>query len=160
MRCISLSQPWATLVALGQKKIESRSWQTSYRGQLAIHAAKGLAPVGGKTGLYEIRRESPFREALEAAGYLPFDDLPMGCIVATCELIDCVSITHEPKTYLLDRGSNWMQWLIPPLGKEYAFGDYTPGRYAWLLADVHKLPEPIPAKGALGLWNWDEKGKP
>ena len=34
-------------------------------------------------------------------------------------------------------------------------GDYTPGRYAWKLANVQKLPEPIPAKGRQGLWNWE-----
>jgi len=44
----------------------------------------------------------------------------------------------------------------PPLdSNEYAFGDYTPGRYAWLLSDVQALPTPIPAKGQLGLWRWE-----
>ena len=38
---------------------------------------------------------------------------------------------------------------------ELALGDYTPGRYAWKLANVKKLPEPIPAKGRQGLWNWE-----
>lgn len=42
MRAITLTQPWSSLVARGQKKIETRSWQTSYRGPLAIHAAKGF----------------------------------------------------------------------------------------------------------------------
>src|SRR3954451_22243677 len=38
---LTLTQPWATLVAIGAKQIETRSWGTSYRGWLAIHAAKG-----------------------------------------------------------------------------------------------------------------------
>lgn len=41
MKAISLTQPWATLVHLGAKRVETRSWYTSYRGQLVIHAAKG-----------------------------------------------------------------------------------------------------------------------
>ncbi len=42
MRCITLTQPWATLVAIGAKTIETRSWGTKYRGELAVHAAKGF----------------------------------------------------------------------------------------------------------------------
>ncbi len=53
MRTLTLTQPWATLVALGAKTIETRSWQTSYRGPLAIHAGQGLGPVGGKKGLLQ-----------------------------------------------------------------------------------------------------------
>lgn len=40
MKAISLWQPWASAMALGSKRIETRHWATSYRGTLAIHAAK------------------------------------------------------------------------------------------------------------------------
>jgi hypothetical protein len=40
-------------------------------------------------------------------------------------------------------------------GNEILFGDYTPGRFAWEFANMRMLPEPIPAKGAQGLWNWN-----
>ena len=62
-RCLSLIQPWATLVAIGAKKVETRSWKTPYRGWLAIHASKafpkdaqlerpdGRGPVGHRRGL-------------------------------------------------------------------------------------------------------------
>ena len=42
MKVLTLTQPWATLVAIGAKRIETRSWSTKYRGPLAIHAAKGF----------------------------------------------------------------------------------------------------------------------
>jgi hypothetical protein len=35
------------------------------------------------------------------------------------------------------------------------FGDYSPGRWAWLLTDVQRLPEPVPAKGKQGWWFWE-----
>lgn len=38
MKAITLMQPWATLVAIGAKRLETRSWSTNYRGPLAIHA--------------------------------------------------------------------------------------------------------------------------
>ena len=48
MKALPVTQPYATLVALGAKHIETRSWSTRYRGPLAIHAGKGLGPVGAR----------------------------------------------------------------------------------------------------------------
>lgn len=67
--------------------------------------------------------------------------LKYGEVIAIAELVDCIRITPE-----------YITTLTPD---ELALGDYTPGRYAWKLANVKKLPEPIPAKGRQGLWNWE-----
>ena len=83
MRALSLTEPWATLVAIEAKRIETRSWQTGYRGELLIHAAKNYP--------------------------------------------------------------GWARAL------EQSFGDYSIGRFAWILDDVRRIT-PTPAKGALGLW--------
>src|SRR5688572_29785081 len=83
MKVLSLTQPWATLVAIGAKQIETRSWKTAHRGPLAIHAAKGF-PKAAK----EICRQQPFNQALLDAGFMWFDQLPVGCIVAVCHLVD------------------------------------------------------------------------
>lgn len=40
MKCLCIKQPWAQLILLGYKTVENRSWQTSYRGELLIHASK------------------------------------------------------------------------------------------------------------------------
>jgi hypothetical protein len=42
-------------------------------------------------------------------------------------------------------------WAITE--REWAFGDYGVGRYGWLLANLQVLPEPVPCRGALGLWD-------
>jgi hypothetical protein len=42
MKALSLIQPWASLIVLGEKRIETRSWPTRHRGHLAIHANKNL----------------------------------------------------------------------------------------------------------------------
>lgn len=42
MKAITIRQPWASLIALGEKKIETRSWQTKYRGPILIHAGKSV----------------------------------------------------------------------------------------------------------------------
>lgn len=160
MKALTITQPWATLVAIGAKRIETRSWATSYRGALAIHAGAGLGPVGGRTGLHDLAFSDPdgyFYQALKRANVFCIDDLPRGAIVATCELIDCVPSEKVMAVFGAyapeDVARGRVFW--PLTDQELAFGDYSPGRYAWLLADVRPLAEPIPAKGALGLWEWD-----
>ena len=124
MKALSLRQPWAELVMQGKKTLELRNWAVSYRGPLAIHAGKTL-PVWA------------FRSVLEAHGFRKaFLELPLGAVVATCTLVDCVRIT-------LDN--------VPP-APEFDFGDYTTGRWAWYLSDVKPLAVPVPARGNLGLW--------
>jgi len=123
MKAITLTQPWATLIAIGAKQIETRSWRTFYRGPLAIHAGKTLPAW-------------QFRSVLEAYGIHSFMDLPLGVVVATCTLVRIVRIYPDN---------------TPPK-PEFYYGDYTPGRWAWYLSDVKPLAVPVPARGSLGLW--------
>ena len=165
MKVLTLTQPWATLVAIGAKHIETRSWPTKYRGPLAIHAAQGLGPVGGMRGFVELIGAPLFQRSLapDAKGggfWETVKDraavLPRGAILAVCELETCIPtlwLTATGRTTVSTR-SGPAEYVLTD--QERAFGDYTPGRYAWLLSNVRALPEPIPAKGALGLWNWDE----
>ena len=164
MKAITLSQPWAQFVALDRKRIETRSWRTSYRGEIAIHAAKKF-PARAKDEFYN----SPqFRHALGLpeptvpitqewldAIKAGIESLPLGVVIATAQLIDCVLMREW--SY---RSDGKPVGILGPytemLGRpgERDFGFYTPGRYAWILSDVKPLPEPIPAKGALSLWEW------
>ncbi len=135
MKALSLTQPWAELVAIGAKRIETRSWSTSYRGQLAIHAAKGF-PGWAKDFSRCIRLSVLFG---------PQYEYPRGVVLATCRLIACVR-TEE----LLSKSV-----YAPDMSEqEQMFGDYSEGRWGWMLADIKPLSKPIPAKGALGLWDW------
>ncbi len=165
MKALTLTQPWATLVAIGAKQIETRSWATLYRGPLAIHAAKGY----GKGGLREHKAlcgSEPFCSVLNAACKAHYDALdtsvgvlramvespfmPLGAIVATCELVHCEQIGYEwPQNQLVSQ-----RFGHRLTDQERAFGDYSVGRFVWLLANVQPLATPIPAKGALGLWEW------
>src|SRR5574343_420007 len=79
MRALTLTQPWATLVAIGAKKIETRGWCTDYRGALAIHAAKSIP-----RDLRSFAMMSPvIMDALRGAGYRSLDDLPMMAVLCT-----------------------------------------------------------------------------
>lgn len=140
MKALTLTQPWATLVAIGAKQYETRSWRTAYRGPLAIHASKDF-PVWARVISGE---EPPFRKALREAGIPGWQSLPLGAIIATCELEHCVKITRDFEF---------------PTGHEKSFGDFTLGRFAWGLSNVKLLRIPIPAKGALGLWEWHARDR-
>ncbi|MEK4188066.1 ASCH domain-containing protein [Paenibacillus sp. FSL L8-0494] len=143
MKVITIIQPWATLIALGEKQFETRSWATKHRGELAIHAGKKIDK--------EACREPEIRKALERHGYTE-DNLPTGAVVAICKLSECLkSLDTWTDGYELEG----RKLIYSP---EYEFGDFTPGRFAWELADVNQLPEPIPAKGQQGLWNWEGVG--
>lgn len=163
MKAISLWNPWAYLVWLKGhpdpeivklgKGNETRSWYTSYRGPLAIHAAKNF-PREAR----ELCLEEPFLTALTCTGLQGTNELPCGAVVATCQLVGCLQITG--RTTIKGRIVAAQLDSLHPLrrevtGNELAFGDYTPGRYAWMLEDVKQLPEPIPARGMQGLWEWE-----
>lgn len=130
IKALTLWQPWATLIALGAKQVETRSWSTSYRGPLVIHAAK--RPVKHE----EIT--APIAQALNEHGLEP-DALPLGAVLCLCKLTDVERVeTLKPRLW----------------SGEVAFGNYAPGRYGWLLELVKCAPSPIPVAGKQGLWTW------
>lgn len=147
MKCLSLQQPWATLVAIGAKSIETRSWSTPYRGPLAIQAAKTW-----NAELIAVAGADPFATLLRAAGFCQtaiYRPPPRGVIVAVCRMLGCVRVpiphfVHGDSCIAAGR-------TIPPEEPERSFGNYSPGRYAWILADVVALREPIQCRGSLGL---------
>src|SRR5579863_7302068 len=149
MKLLSLWEPWATLMALGKKRIETRSWDTSYRGWLAIQASKGgLSQADLQSQCFEnsfyiaLMDFAPFRAEVEAAtrrkGWIK-EVFPHGCIVAVVRLGTCWP------TEQLDRA-------LPGIADlERDFGNYEPGRWAWVTSELFRLPEPIPFKAKQGL---------
>lgn len=156
MKAITLWQPWASLLACGAKKFETRSWATNYRGPIALHAAQ--KPFN--TDIYLDRELHIFAEALCLPDIYSFESLPYGCVIATAEMVECWKITDRGHTLgsqhaaRIEGGKYGGKTNIVE-GKEILFGDWTPGRYAWEFKNMMLLPKPIPAKGKQGLWNWD-----
>lgn len=134
-----MTQPWASLVAIGAKRYETRSWSTSYRGLLAIHAAKGFTADFTRSDFQWKVFEPPFGRALFMGGYSALKDIPLGAIVGVVRLAN-VWQTSEVS------GRAGLQPY------EIVFGDYAPGRFAWELCELVRLATPIPCRGAHGLW--------
>lgn len=131
MKVLTIREPWASLVGCGIKIIETRSWATSYRGELYIHA-----------GVHRISAKD--ERACRLSQYIPERKLHYGEIFVKCNLVDCVKIDEEYSAKLKEEN---------PLNHEC--GNYTPGRYAWILTDIEYIT-PIPAKGQLSIWNYNK----
>lgn len=152
MKLLSLWEPWATLMALGAKRIETRSWGTSYFGWLAIQAAKHFtADEDDQCWM------SPFREVLQAGEIkdAPYRSgrrfqFPLGHIVAVVNLIDC--LPTEATGCLSGVFEDYADLDTP---QERAFGNYDPDRWAWVTDNLFRLPEPIPFKAKQGLCDVD-----
>lgn len=141
MKALTIMQPWASLIAVGAKLYETRSYPISYRGQLAIHASRNI-PEWAREELNQ--PNSALAKVLRLKG-LRFHYLPRGCVIAVVTLLGCArteQYQHLPYSDMIS-------------SNERAFGDWTPGRWAWQLADIKRLSEPIPARGALRLWDWE-----
>lgn len=130
MKVLSIIEPWATLIVSKQKYIETRSWKTSYRGELYIHASKKHINT----------KDTKIQELLKL---LPTQDMNYGKIICKCELVDCI--------YMDEKFIN----EIKQNQQEYMCGDYQIGRYAWILEKTELIKTKIEAKGKLNIWNFE-----
>ena len=158
MKAITLWEPYATLVAIGAKPHETRSWATNYRGPIAIHAAKRDVQKNMRELPHDVLKaiyDSLYKGFDIKSGALKKLEAAQGHIVATAKLVECWKVIEHTSTAVVLKQSNGICEDKIPINAPYLmFGDYSVGRFIWGLADTHALPEPIPAKGMQGLWNW------
>lgn len=127
MKVLTIKQPWATLIMQKDKRFEFRSWQTKYRGDLLIHAGKGID-----------------KEAMKRlAKYLP-EELPYGKILGKVRLVDCIKMSPEFKELLLKENKD--------IYTKSSFQE----KYGWQVTDVEVYEKPIEAKGHLSLWEYND----
>ena len=126
MKVLTIKQHWATLIMQGDKRFEFRSWQTKYRGELLIHAGKGID-----------------KEAVKRlAKYLP-ENIPSGKILGKVKLADCIKMSPEFKEMLLKENKD--------IYTKSSFEE----KYGWQVTDVEVFKVPIEAKGHLSLWDYE-----
>lgn len=83
MKALSVRQPWAWALVAGWKDVENRTWRTSHRGLLLIHAGKRWDPEG--------------KRLIERLLGVPAPhDLPLGAIVGVVEIVGCVTDADSP----------------------------------------------------------------
>ena len=125
MKVLTIKQPWATLIMQGDKRFEFRSWKTNYRGELLIHAGKGID-----------------KEAMKRLSkYIP-ENLPSEKILGKVKLVDCIEMSTEFKEILLKENKD--------IYTDSSFKE----NYGWKLENVEVFDKPIETKGKLGLWEY------
>ena len=129
MKVITIKQPWATLIAEGYKEYEFRTWKTKYRGEILIHAGKGID-----------------KKAMEKFKHLNLE-YPSGCIIARATITDCIYVDDEMRKMLKSKNSLVYSNIIKNI--EW-------NGYGFKLEDVDKI-EPIKINGKLSLWDYDIK---
>jgi len=127
MKVITIKQPYATLIAKGLKKYEFRTWKTKYRGEILIHAGKGID-----------------KEAMKKFSEYNFE-YPSGCIIAKVMITDCIKVTDEFRKEL--KKENPLVYSNIINNKEY-------NGYGFKIEKVEEI-EPIEINGKLSLWDYD-----
>lgn len=129
MKALTLQQPWASLIAVGAKKMETRKWHPKENpGLLAIASSN----------------KKPTRTQREMIAMKPFSTALGGVEARSGVLLAVVTVTGFTRT---EEVSDEI------LDAEKDFGDFTPGRWAWSLGEVFPLERPIHVSGALNLWD-------
>lgn len=127
MKAITICQPYAHMISIGQKSVENRGWPTKYRGQLLIHAGKSLRWANGYTK----------RELQLAYG----EPLAFGAVVAIATLHDCL-----PADEILAGKHD-----VDPHPMLSA-NAHVSGPWCWVLTEVKRI-HPVPTKGRQGLFD-------
>ncbi|WP_342088032.1 ASCH domain-containing protein [Dyadobacter sp. OTU695] len=137
MKAISVQQPWAGLLVLGIKKCETRSWNTKFRGKIAIHASAKM-PKEGEALLKELCELLPDTFFKGSRAYNMCTVL--GCVLGRVQVEDC-------------RSTNDMK---PVNAGEKMLGDFSANRYYWWCINPEAYLTPIPAVGQLSIWEWED----
>lgn len=130
---LTFTEPWCSLMAAGRKRVETRSWRTTYHGPVALHAAstlpRDLDALCHQEHFYEALALSHFR-----GGRWSFPVKHVLAIGMLEEIVPTEAITISER--------------------ERAFGNYRAGRYAWRFSAIYRLNTPLRARGSLSLWQW------
>ncbi len=162
MKALTIWQPWASLIIAGAKPYEFRGWRppASIIGQrIVIHAAARKINADEAAALYNILacREASddlrqaaaetclhpvlaFKVLARAAGAGNGVPLPMSAGLGT-------AIVGEPRL-----GTHIAEEFGVPRANDSDRDQHA--NWGWPMLDIEAWPEPIPMRGAQGLWNW------
>ena len=142
MKALTICQPYAELIASGDKRVENRTWPTRHRGPLLIHAGKSrewlnLGPRG------EIEQDPD--DQMDRNSGLWLSDMVFGAVVAQVDVIDCLQSDD------ILRGAHDEQY---PWIRAHS---HVQGPWCWVLGNVRRIEPAVPWRGAQGLFDIDDE---
>jgi hypothetical protein len=129
MKVLSVKQPWAALLVNGIKDIENRTRRTTFRGRILIHASKAQRSEFIADFLTEEQAKAVCEAKIEDSDFRK--SLVRGMIIGSIEIYDCVK----------NDSSIWAEKNV----------------WNWKVRKPILFKKPIPAKGKLGLWNFEKE---
>jgi hypothetical protein len=154
MKAISLWQPWASLVAEGFKKMETRDWPPPRElvGQrIAIHATQKIVPWLELTPAFRHRLEAHLGPGIAE---LWCDRVPRGAIVCTAILGPVLRVETVVGGWAFCRVEYGMA-KEPVRVPVDPFGNFAPERVLWPLLKIERLPAPAPCRAHQRFFQWD-----
>jgi hypothetical protein len=163
MRAITVRQPWAWAIIHGGKDVENRTRNIagSYRGPVAIHA--GLALDDAALDDHNLRRawhlagmpQRPttpgmFEPLLREYDGDEADWLPLGAIIGVVDLVDMHQCALNLGCWRPADVTGWAPVCAQKYDTCSEWG--MAGNHHLVLANPRPLADPIPYRGALGLW--------
>jgi hypothetical protein len=136
MKCITVKQPWATLLAGGATRYLVRGWRTFHRGPLVIAASNRFPRTH-----VELCCDPDMRAILRRYGYDYAMELPTQRAVGTVNLADCLLVTRDTLS------------LFDPNDPAVVFGWIQVGCWVWLCTDPRMFAQPVPLSGRLGIYS-------
>jgi len=142
MPCLSVRQPWASFIVEGIKDVENRTWYTSYKGPVFIHASKTFTKEDydiGKALYFQINKDNP-------GAVCPFPEkedknfFPLGGIIGMANIIDCAWINTSP-------------WFFGP----YGFYFSNPVRIPFVPCKGRLKFFPVPEEAKVFIDEWEAK---
>ncbi|KAF4017388.1 hypothetical protein G4228_008763 [Cervus hanglu yarkandensis] len=131
--CLSMHQPWASLLVRGIKRVEGRSWYTPHRGRLWIAAtAKRPSPQE----VSELQTTYLFLRGKDVE--FP-NDYPSGCLLGCVDLIDCLSQKQFKDQY-------------PDMSQEESDSPFV-----FICTNPQEMIVKFPIKGNPKIWKLDSK---
>lgn len=148
--CITIKQPWASLICSGIKDIENRTWKTNFRGRVLIHAgATSATPISVLP--HSVFTQDQWADIDEQTRReIVRGRQEKSAIIGSVEIVDCVQ----------NHSSVWAEhWANKKWFNEQtkSYVGFERQCYNWVLANPIKFDTPIPAKGKLSFWEFNEK---
>ena len=104
MKAISIKQPWANLIASGQKTIETRVWATPYRGQILLVSSKTpkIEPAGYAVAVAELADCRLMTKADEDAARCPIYPNAVAWVLQNVRAIEPFPVKGQLGVYEVD----------------------------------------------------------
>lgn len=162
-RAITIRQPFADLFFRedGKRKtLETRPMRTYYRGRLYIHAGKTIDEEGllksldndeflfscvHSNWIKEFNEDNLIRPYLVTLAQQAIHTLQRSAIIGHVDIVDCVEAWRW-----IEANRSYREELF---NREWAFGDLSGDRWAWVTENPVRLAKPILCNGQQGFWD-------